>query len=169
MKRIILALIALTLLSSCSPLITKRQKERYLKDNCKAETTVKDSIRIIYNYTEKIDTIAIPEDSTFLRMYFACDEKNNVILRQLEEYKGKIFKTDIIYKDKILYVKTNTDEQKILTTNKEVVEEKYKEQKKDIVYEKRYIPKWVWYIWGASLILVWFRKPIFKFIFALSV
>ena len=164
MKRIILALIALTLLSSCSPLITKRQKERYLKENCKAETVIKDSIRIVFQSKERIDTIAIPEDSTFLRMYFACDEQNNVILKQLQEYKGKSLSSKIIYKDNILYVQTKFDKQKFFSISREIIASKYKEYFKDTVkvYETKYIPKWLWYMFGVSLILVWFRKTIVK-------
>jgi len=164
MKRIILALIALTLLSSCSPLITKRQKERYLKENCKAETVIKDSIRIVFQSKERIDTIAIPEDSTFLRMYFACDKENNVILKQLQEYKGKSLSSKIIYKDNILYVQTKFDKQKFLSISREIIASKYKEYFKDTVkvYETKYIPKWLWCVFGVSLILVWFRKTIVK-------
>ena len=164
MKKIIFAFIALAVLSSCSPLITKKQKERYLAANCKAETVIKDSIHIVVQSTEKVDTIAIPEDSTFLRMWFDCDEKNNVIIKQLQEYKGKTFTTKVIYKDKILYVSTKFDKQKYLAISREIIRSTYEKQSKDVVkvYEKRYIPKWLWFVFGAALLLVWFKKPIFK-------
>jgi len=88
---------------------------------CEPITIVKDSIR-----TEiKAVPVEIPvyyEDSTYALLWLACNENNEVIIKQSEFYKGKYadilskleagkltFKTKTIIKDSILYISRDTN------------------------------------------------------------
>lgn len=167
MRNFIFLLLSVVIISGCSPLITKRQKENYIKEHCKPEVVIKDSISYIENVSVEYDTVKIPVDSSFIEMFLICDSNNKVLIKELDEYIGKSFETKIIVKDNKIYIKTKLNKGYIVNVIKSKYKEYYSKYNKQttMIVEKKYIPKILWLLFGMSIIVVWFRKQIIKFIF----
>ena len=106
----------------------------------------------IYSYEHKVsyETINLPGDSTRIKALMECDSNGRILIRQLEEEKGK-FKTKVIYKNNVIEVFVSVDSLKI----KQQAIEEYKNQmvtnQTSLIENKTTIKSFSWikiFIWG---------------------
>lgn len=120
MKKIsvLITLSLLLLAGGCSPCrLISKYADRCLKIKEKTDTIIRDTT--IINYT---DTVIKP-DSSIIRAYLECDSNNNVIIKQINEYKGQYTSTTLRLKNNVLYIKSLTDS--IKTLNKTIERLRY--------------------------------------------
>lgn len=162
MKRYLIIL--LIALMGCSPLITKKQKAKYVADNCRPETIIKDSISYKDNVTEVTDTHYIMEDSAYMYMAIACDSANQVLIKQLAAYSGKYLTTTFYIKGDVIYMQAKLDKVAITNTLRTRIIEAYNSHKSDItkVHVVYKVPKFYYWISAFMIIFAFFHRKIFK-------
>ena len=107
MKKIIILLAVVALLGSC---VTKKKCES--KFPCDRSS---DSVWITHYRETLEDTTIYLTDSSWAKLYFECSEDGELLMKRMEEYKGKyLSKPVIIYKDKIVTIECKLDSAAIL-------------------------------------------------------
>ena len=95
MKRFLLLLLIPLLLSSC---MTRKMCER----RCQRATSVKDSSSVLV--VTKDTVIYSENDTAWLELLLECADSNQVYITKLNEKSGKTVKTEVVYRDRIMYV-----------------------------------------------------------------
>lgn len=118
---------------------------------CKTKQTVStqyvkvDSVVYSEKLITKYDTIVTPADSASIKAYFECDSLGNVLIRQLNEEKGKM-KVSTVFKNNTIEVLVSVDSSAIIRQAEERLTAKYnltKSTNDTTVTKKR---TYVWYI-----------------------
>jgi hypothetical protein len=118
---------------------------------CKTKQTVStqyvkvDSVVYSEKLITKYDTIVTPADSTSIKAYFECDSLGNVLIRQLDEEKGKM-KISTVFKNNTIEILVSVDSSAIIRQAEERLTAKYnltKSTNDTIITKKR---TYVWYI-----------------------
>lgn len=149
MNKIIILVFAV-LFASCS------MQKRCAK--CPTKIEIKDSI--VYKNIEnlKIDSILIPSDEATFEAWLKCDSLGNVYLNQIKELAGRKVKTNVIYKDNYIKVNCNYDSLLVVINSKDVLISELRDNKQVEVIEKqiKYIPFWIYILFGATIIFAFF-------------
>lgn len=83
-----------------------------------------DSIVYSERLVTKYDTIITPADSASIKAYFECDSLGNVLIRELNEEKGKL-KVRTIFKNNTIEILVNVDSAAIIRQAEEQFKSRY--------------------------------------------
>ena len=114
MRILLFLLLPLIFLSSC---MTVKQAERYcaaktqaeIKDTTTQDVSVKDSI------------VYIEADSALLELYVECGDSNQIYLERIRDLKTKGLKTEVVIKEKIIYIRVDKPKQAITVPVKTII------------------------------------------------
>jgi len=155
MKKL-LYILSLLLLSSC---MTLKQADKY----CASKDHVSIIDTIIYTEITKDTTIVIESDSTLLSYYIECGDSNQSYIEKIKELQGKGIKTEVIFKDHIVYIKVKTDKKYLHFLLKSVFEKsKYYKGTRAIEYKAEPMKWWVKFLLWSG-VLFYFLVILFLF------
>ena len=120
---------------------------------------------IVYKETTvtEYDTIITPADSATIKAYFECDSLGNVLIRELNEEKGKL-KVRTIFKDNMIEVQVNVDSAEIIRQAEKQFISKYNTDKLEIkeqLTKRQSFNWWEYFIVGlvcGGAIIIFLRK-----------
>ena len=146
MKRILIIIIGVILLSSCSK---KWCNEHY---PCIDSTYIKEVV--------KIDTtwLKLPADTTYIELPFDCPDQQII-------YRDGKKETKIVVRDKKIYINYTTPEDSLRIINLFKNSSEFKQAVKEVPVSVPYIPNWVYWAIGISVLslIYTFRKYIISF------
>ena len=125
-----------------------------------------DTMFFVEKYEVKYDTLRIPPDSAYIKAYLQCDSAGNVLIRALNEEKGKI-RLKTVFRDNIIEVKVNVDSAEIIRRAEQEFLRNYKSistQTESNVQKKR---TFAWYYYflsgvGFGVIIILIIKQLWK-------
>lgn len=125
-----------------------------------------DTMFFVEKYEVKYDTLRLPADSAYIKAYLQCDSAGNVLIRALNEEKGKL-KVKTIFRDNTIEVKVNVDSAEIIRRAEQEFLRNYKSistQNEANVQKRR---TFVWYYYflsgiGFGVIIVLIIKQLWK-------
>lgn len=147
------------LFTSC---MTMKQADQYCAQKYKTET--KDSI--VYKEVLKDTTIYSDSDSMWLAMYVECGDSNQVLIQKLDE-KNSGLKTEVIYEDKFIYIKSKSEPKPIKIFFKDTSSfQKFKKASVVEIYKDKPYPWWVKFLmWsGVAFYILIFLFLLYKYL-----
>ena len=137
-----------------------------IKERTVTQYEVIDTMFFVEKITTHYDTIQLPSDSTYIKAYFQCDSAGNVLIRALNEEKGRL-RVNTIFKNNTIEVKVNVDSSEIIRQAEREFLKNYKitsTQNESIVKKKR---TFAWYYYflagvGFGVFIILIIKQLWK-------